>query len=244
MQTVVPVYTHLCWKASAIPFLSDDNTPLTSDEDRLHRWREHFARVVNCGSLVSKSPLSLCHASSLLMFLLLHLLRFTAPCVLPYLRRRSVLPCVRPSQAGLRALMEYLLTSSNWEALFLSSGWRPLLTKYGRMRWSQMIGRSSWLFPFIKREATQSAIITGALIYSACLAKCRAILNWLKPLAESSIRESQCGFHHGRGCTDHLFSLCIMMEKAHEFRSPLYMCFVDLRKVYTTPSIRMHCGGC
>ena len=60
----------------------------------------------------------------------------------------------------------------------------------------------------------------------------RAILNQLKPYAELFLREIQCGFHQGRGCADHLFSLQVLMEKAREFHKPINICFIDLRKAY------------
>ena len=61
---------------------------------------------------------------------------------------------------------------------------------------------------------------------------CQVIQNRLKEKANRALRENQCGFRKGRGCTDHLFSLRILMEKAREFHAPLYMCFVDLKKAY------------
>ena len=60
----------------------------------------------------------------------------------------------------------------------------------------------------------------------------RAILNWLKPHADLFLLENQCGFRQGRGCADQLFSLWVLMEKAGEFHKPIYICFIDLRKVY------------
>ena len=60
----------------------------------------------------------------------------------------------------------------------------------------------------------------------------RVILNRIKPRAEALLRENQCGFHKGRGCTDQLFSLRVLMEKAREYHRPLYICFVDLHKAY------------
>ena len=44
--------------------------------------------------------------------------------------------------------------------------------------------------------------------------------------------ESQCGFRHGRGCADQLFSLRMLMEKAREYHQPIYACFIDLKKAY------------
>ena len=62
----------------------------------------------------------------------------------------------------------------------------------------------------------------------------KAILNWIKPRAEELPHESQCGFRCGRGCVDQLFSLQMLMEKAHEYHHPLYACFIDLRKAYNS----------
>ena len=50
------------------------------------------------------------------------------------------------------------------------------------------------------------------------------------------MRESQCGFHKGRGCIDQVFSLRVLAEKAGEYNTPLYLCFVDLRNAYDSVS--------
>ena len=60
----------------------------------------------------------------------------------------------------------------------------------------------------------------------------KAILNRVKHRTELLLCESQCDFHSGRGCADHLSSVCILVEKAREFHHPLYICFIDLRKSY------------
>ena len=58
------------------------------------------------------------------------------------------------------------------------------------------------------------------------------LLNQIKPRAEAFLHENQCGFRKGRRCTDQLFSLRVIMEKAREY--PVYICFVDLRKTYNS----------
>ena len=64
----------------------------------------------------------------------------------------------------------------------------------------------------------------------------KAILDLLKPRADLWLRENQCGFRPGRGCADQLFTLHTLMEKAREFRRPLYICFIDLKKAYDSVS--------
>ena len=48
----------------------------------------------------------------------------------------------------------------------------------------------------------------------------RVLLNWIKPRAEALERKNQCDFHKGRGCTDQLVSLRVIMGKAREYISP------------------------
>ena len=60
----------------------------------------------------------------------------------------------------------------------------------------------------------------------------KAILHWLKPIAELLLGESQCGFKQGKGCVTQLFSLRIIMKKGREYHQPIYICFIDLRRAY------------
>ena len=50
--------------------------------------------------------------------------------------------------------------------------------------------------------------------------------------AELLLRENSCGFRSGRGCVDQVFTLRVLVEKAREFNTPVYLCFVDLKKAY------------
>ena len=44
--------------------------------------------------------------------------------------------------------------------------------------------------------------------------------------------ETQCGFRHGRSCTDMIFIVRQIIEKCYEHRSKAFLVFVDLRKAY------------
>ena len=58
------------------------------------------------------------------------------------------------------------------------------------------------------------------------------VQNRVKEKADQMLRESHCGFRSGRGFVDQMFCLRALMEKAHEFHTPLYLCFIDLTKAY------------
>ena len=65
---------------------------------------------------------------------------------------------------------------------------------------------------------------------------CRVIQKRLAERGNQLLRESQCGFRKGRGCIDQVFSLRVLAEKAREYNTTLYLCFVDLRKAYDSVS--------
>ena len=65
---------------------------------------------------------------------------------------------------------------------------------------------------------------------------CRVIQKRLAERGNQLLRESQCGFRKGRGCIDQVFSLRVLAEKVREYNTPLYLCFVDLRKAYDSVS--------
>ncbi|TWW81646.1 R2DM Retrovirus-related Pol polyprotein from type II retrotransposable element, partial [Takifugu flavidus] len=60
----------------------------------------------------------------------------------------------------------------------------------------------------------------------------RVLEKRIRLIVEPLIEEEQCGFHPGRGTTDHLFTLAGVLEGSWEFAQPVHMCFVDLEKAY------------
>ena len=49
---------------------------------------------------------------------------------------------------------------------------------------------------------------------------------------EQELPESQCGFRKGRSCSDMIFTVRQLMEKATEHRAKQFLLFVDLKKAY------------
>ena len=60
----------------------------------------------------------------------------------------------------------------------------------------------------------------------------RVVQTRLQKLAENELPESQCGFRRGRGCTDMIFVVRQLAEKAIEHQTKQFFVFVDLRKAY------------
>ena len=60
----------------------------------------------------------------------------------------------------------------------------------------------------------------------------RVIQERLQQLAEEELPEAQCGFRKGRSCSDMIFTVRQLVEKAIEHRAKKFLLFMDLKKAY------------
>ena len=60
----------------------------------------------------------------------------------------------------------------------------------------------------------------------------RVTLNRVQGLIDRQILETQTGFRTNRSTVDQIFTLKMAMEKSREFDRPMFMCFIDIQKVY------------
>ena len=60
----------------------------------------------------------------------------------------------------------------------------------------------------------------------------RVLLNRVKPVIATKLREEQAGFRAGRSTVDQIFSIRRIIEKRWEYGLPTYCAFVDLQKAY------------
>ena len=60
----------------------------------------------------------------------------------------------------------------------------------------------------------------------------RVMLNRLKDTVDETLRENQCGFRKGRGCSDQIFLMRQLIEKKLEFNEELIICFIDFAQAY------------
>ena len=58
------------------------------------------------------------------------------------------------------------------------------------------------------------------------------LLDRLQTIIDPQLMEAQYRFRKGRGTVDQLWVVRQVVERATEYRNPLYLCFVDLTKVY------------
>ena len=60
----------------------------------------------------------------------------------------------------------------------------------------------------------------------------RIILERMKTAIDANLRDEQAEFRCGRSCTDQIATLRIMIEQSIEWRSPVYINFVDFKKAF------------
>ena len=82
----------------------------------------------------------------------------------------------------------------------------------------------------------KSVTITGEFPCSVFLGKVLALvlLERLHTIIDPQLMEAQCGFRKGCGTVNQLWVVRQVVERATEYRNPLYLCFVDLTKAYNS----------
>ena len=201
-----------------------DGAPLSNDTDKINRWAEHFNEVVNCNLHVINLP-----TSESLPVIHSHALDDTMSdvdmcgCLSEDEIRTAISQMKKGKAPGSDEISTELLMLGSEECV----------------RWLKIVFDSIWQHEAIPNDWKNQIIVPLhkgdiALLSIPSKVFAKAILNRLKPRADSLLRENQCGFRKGRGCADQLFTLRILMEKAREFRQPLYVCFIDLRKAYNS----------
>ena len=60
------------------------------------------------------------------------------------------------------------------------------------------------------------------------------LLDRLQAIIDPQLMEAQCGFRKGHGTVDQFWVVRQVLETATEYRTPLYLCFVDLTKAYNS----------
>ena len=197
---------------------SKDGTLLTSTEEVVERWKEHFEELLNPTNTPSmmEAELEVDGGSSSIS-----LMEVT-----------EVVKHLRSGKApGIDEIQPEMLKALGVEGL----SW---LTRLFNIAWESGTVPKEWqtgvVVPLFKKGdqrvcANYRGITLLSLpgkVYSKVLER------RVRPIVEPQIEEEQCGFRPGRGTTDQLFTLARILEGAWEYAHPVYMCFVDLEKAY------------
>ena len=84
-----------------------------------------------------------------------------------------------------------------------------------------------------KGDKTQCDNYSGiSLLAVASKLFTRVIVNRVRSLIDRQLLETQAGFRANRSTVDQIFTLKMAMEKSREFNRPMFICFIDIQKVY------------
>ena len=61
---------------------------------------------------------------------------------------------------------------------------------------------------------------------------CKVLLNRIDEELDTILRQEQTGFRKGKGCVDQIFTLRNIIEQSIEWKTPLYINFIDFKKAF------------
>nr|KAG5710457.1 hypothetical protein BaRGS_022275 [Batillaria attramentaria] len=193
---------------------------LTTVEDQLRRWKEHFQEVLNRPSphnppdLEPGDPLDISTNK---------ITKQEIRKALKSLKNGKAagednIPAEALKEGG-EAIVDQLHVLLNlvWTTGEIPSDWKKgLLVKLPKSGDLSQCGK--W------RGITLLSIPSKVLT--------RVILERMKDAIDQRLRDEQAGFRKERSCTDQIATLRIIVEQTIEWQTPLYVCFIDFEKAF------------
>ena len=213
----------LCGKkvTPADTILDESGQPLQRNEEKLARWRRHFKKVLNVDNAMSEEVMVG--------------IMDNADVETPDVTREEVEKAMKKLKNGKAA------GNDNISAELLKNGgeamvdWvTELVQEVWRTRKVPQEWKDATLVPLFKKKDRKICDNYRGISLLSVPGKVLALilLDRLQAIIEPQLMEAQCGFRKGRGTVDQLWVVRQVVERATEYRTPLYLCFVDLTKAY------------
>ena len=199
------------FKHAEIPIKDKNGVILTSEEDPMGRWRDHFEELLNRPAPSYQPDIPL--ASEVLE-----------------------VNCERSDREEIRKAISLLKTSKAIKA-DMETSTEMLYDLIGKI-WDTdeiPIGwKEGYLVKIPKKGDLQECKNYRGIMLLSVLGKVinRIILERLKNEVDNILRDYQAGFRQDRGCIDQIATLRIIVEQSMEFDSYLYINFVDYEKAF------------
>jgi endonuclease/exonuclease/phosphatase family metal-dependent hydrolase len=212
-------------RSTNVPVKDRDGVLLTNVEEQLTRWKEHFMEVLNLqrdGIEVTETR----NTRSLNIR--------TAPPTRTEIRN-AIKALKNGKAAGIDNITAEVLKV---DVELVADTLKPLFEEI----WEQESFPEDWLEGIIvklpkKGDLTDCNNWRGINILCVTMKVfCWIILNRIVGPLDKLLRPEQAGFRAGRSCIDQINTLRIIIEQSVEFRSPLYLLFVDYEKAFDSIS--------
>ena len=192
------------FKQAERPIKDKNGVILTSEEDQMGRWRDHFEELLNRPAPSNQPDIPL--ASEVL----------EVNCEIP--DREEIRKAIILLKTDMETSIEMLfyLIWKNWETdeipIGLKEGYLVKIPKKGDLQ-------------ECKNYRIMLLSVPGKVLN-------RIILERLKNEVDNIFRDHQADFRQDRGCIDQIVTLRIIVEQSMEFDSSLYINFVDYEKAF------------
>ena len=209
------------FKQAERPIKDKNGVILTSEEDQMGRWRDHFEELLNRPA--PSNPPDIPLASEVLEVNCERPDREEIRKAISLLKTgKAPGPDEIPAEA-IKADMEtsiemlYDLIGKIWDTDAIPIGWKEgYLVK---------IPKKGDLHECKNYRGIMLLSVPGKVLN-------RIILERLKNEVDNILRDHQAGFRQDRGCIDQIATLRIIVEQSMEFDSSLYINFVDYEKAF------------
>lgn len=209
------------YRPSNKPITDKNGQLLSTPEEQLERWVEHFKEVLNRPSPTEQPQI-------------------------PKARTPLKIKCDRPTKTEIKAAIKQQKTGKAAgpdnippEALKvdINTSTDMLYSLFGRI-WNEEKTPTEWAEGHIVklpkkgdlRKCNNYRGITLLSVPSKIFN--RVILNRLQEAVDKRLRDQQAGFRKDRSCTDHIATLRIIIEQSIEWNTSLYINFIDFEKAF------------
>ena len=204
-----------------LPVKAEDGTPITEEQAKLERWREHFQQILNRPDPATFADITEAEEDLDIDMGAIQLQEVRD--AIHKLKNGKA-----PGQDGVCAEMlkaEEQVTprilqrilQDVWDTEEIPEDWKKgVVVKLPKK--GDLGNCNNW------RGITLLSLTSK--VFS------RIILQRITSAVDTLLRQEQAGFRKGRSCIDHIFVLRQILEQSHEWNSPLYVVFVDFEKAF------------
>ena len=202
-----------------------EGVPCVSTSAQHQRWRQHFTKVLNIQSEFDRREIELVSQREVDESL------GSVPNSIDV--RKALCKLKNGKAAGSSGILPEMLKVGRKHEDFVG-----MLTELVNEVWQERRVPQEWvdaiLVPIPKKGNLHLCDNWRGIALLDVVGKlvARILQGRLQSLAERELPESQCGFRRGRGCTDMIFVVRQLAEKAVEHHTKQFFVFVDLRKAY------------
>ena len=216
--------------SSSVPIKAKDGRTLVTSEEQAERWVEHFSEVLNQPEPTGLFDFDTETQNATPLDVDLEDISVTEV-------SRAISKLKNNKSAGIDEI----------PAELLKHGGLPLhqeLTSLCNLIWSREEVPEDWrkgiIVPLPKKGALSNCNNWRGITLLSIPGKvfCAVLLNRLKDHIDIKLREEQAGFRQGRSCCEQIFTLRNIIEQCLEFRSPLFINYIDFKKAFD--SIHRH----